>query len=181
MNPPNGPDSRLLLVDAALARWPVTDDRARELLASFPDLNERIVGWIWDSWKRRELRRVERLANLAAKLRPTGLDDVLKNVLDAATPGLNEEDLVDILGEIQAVGSEDILLRVVQRSVVTDAPAFWLCQKAIGSLCDLGTDKARDHLMELTSERWPTPVRWHAAVALGIEDDLGFDEQQMVG
>ena len=72
------------------------------------------------------------------------------------------------------------MFRVVRRSLESDAPAYWLCQKAIFSLSELGSDEAERYLREMTSDSWPDPIRWHAAVALCIEDELGFDEDSMV-
>ncbi|MFB9542189.1 hypothetical protein [Micromonospora sagamiensis] len=129
----------------------------------------------------RDWRRVERLANLAALLRAPGLGEVLQSILSSdVRDGLNEEDLVDILGEIGAVGAARTIFQVVERSLETDAPAYWLCQKAIGALCDIGTEEARRYLCEMTTDSWPDPIRWHAAVGLCVEDELGFDEDSML-
>jgi hypothetical protein len=32
----------------------------------------------------------------------------------------------------------------------------------------------------MTADSWPNPIRWHAAVALRVEDELGFDEDLML-
>lgn len=87
---------------------------------------------------------------------------------------------MDILGEIQDVSAVTCLSRVAKRSVIEDAPAYWLCQKVIASLGEIGTPESLECVRRMTTQPWPNPVRWHAAVELEIEDELGFDEDQML-
>ncbi|WP_053743392.1 HEAT repeat domain-containing protein [Streptomyces sp. NRRL WC-3618] len=66
----------------------------------------------------------------------------------------------------------------------SDGPLYALCVKAIQSLGEIGTPEANRFLKGIaTSEPsvWPAPLRWHAAEELGIEDELGFDEDEMLG
>ncbi|WP_091646088.1 hypothetical protein [Micromonospora pallida] len=150
-------------------------------MAEFPETVRSISGWIRDAAAVRDWRRVERFANLAAVLNAPGLGEVLQLILDAdVRDGLNEEDLVDILGEVRAVAAAGTIFQVVKRSLESDAPAYWLSQKAIGALGDIDTEEARRYLREMTTESWPNPIRWHAAVDLCIEDELGFDEDSML-
>lgn len=176
---PSGNESQVDSVDSLSAGF-ITPERARAIATQYPGVTESIVGWIREAAAVQNWPRVERLANLAAPLRAPGLGDALRDLLDANIAQLNNEDMVDILGEIRAVGAGSSIFRLAQRSVELDSPAYWLCQKAILSLSELGTDAARAYLRAMTAAPWPPPIRWHAAVALGIEDELGFDEDQML-
>jgi hypothetical protein len=80
-------------------------------------------------------------------------------------------------GSSQTAGT---IFRVVDRSLESDAPTYWLSQKAILALSELETDEADRYLREMTADSWPNPIRWHAAVALRVEDALGFDEDVML-
>lgn len=162
----------------------VTERDAQAIAAEYPEVVGVIVTWIREAARAMDWRRVGKFANLAARLCPEGLAVALREILDLhvpGTPGLNGEDLVEILGEIGDVDSVSSLFRVAERSVSDDAPAFWLIQKVILSLGEIGTTEALDDLHSMTAPSWPDPVRWHAAVMLGIEDDLGFDEEGMLG
>ncbi len=79
-------------------------------------------------------------------------------------------------GAVEGAGG----VRVAEDSVDEDSPAYWLCQKVVFSLGEIGTPEAREHLRRMTTLSWPDVVRWHAAVELGVEDELGFDEEQML-
>ncbi|TDD54487.1 hypothetical protein E1263_26970 [Kribbella antibiotica] len=166
---------------ASLAVGFITKERAEEIAAEYPEVISSIAGWIREAAAREDWRMVERFANLAAPLAPPGVGEVLRELLDADIDQLNNEDVVDILGELRAVEAASSLFRAVERSLESDAPAYWLCQKAIGSLRDLETDEANDYLRTLTAATWPGPIRWYAAEALQIEDELGFAEDQMLG
>ena len=159
----------------------ITPERATEIEADFPGVAGSIVGWIRASAAAQNWPRVGRLANLAARLRPPGLGDVLRELLDAGIAELNNEDVVDILGEIREAGAASSIFRLVERSAESDAPTYWLCQKVILSLSELETDEANEYLLALTKPTWAGPIRWHSAVALQLEDDLGFEEDQMLG
>lgn len=171
--------SRADLVDA-LAIGFITTERATAIATQYPEATASIVGWIQEAATSQDWRRVERLANLAAPLRAPGLGEALRDLLDASIDQLNNEDMVDILGEIRAVESVNSLFRLAERSVESDSPAYWLCQKVILSLSELDTEEANGYLRAMTATSWPRPIRWHAAVALEIEDELGFDEDQML-
>lgn len=73
---------------------------------------------------------------------------------------------------------------LVQGSAASDGPMNALCVKGIQSLGEIGTPEANSFLKDIaTSEpsAWPAPLRWHAAEELGIENELGFDEDEMLG
>ncbi|MFF4607407.1 hypothetical protein ACFY12_32305 [Streptomyces sp. NPDC001339] len=159
----------------------ITEQVARSLAERHPELCDDIVSWIREAAHAENWTRVDKFANLAAPLRVAGLGAALQEILDSDAVGFNAEDLVDILGEIQEVGAVTCLFHVAERSVSEDAPAYWLCQKVTSSLGEIGTPEAHDHLRRMTAPSWPNTVRWHAAVELGAEEELGFDEDQMLG
>lgn len=162
----------------------VTKRDAQAIETQYPEIRNLIVPWIQEAAQAMDWERVGKFANLAAHFNPPGLGDALQGILDSDarhSPGLNREDLAEILGEIMAVDSADCLFRLAHESVQSDAPAYWLLQKIILALGEFDTPQSNDHLRSMTDDSWPDPVRWHAAVMLGIEDDLGFDEDQMLG
>ncbi|MER7501440.1 hypothetical protein AB0L05_20950 [Nonomuraea pusilla] len=167
-------------VDALMDGY-ISPERAQEISRRYPAVSNAVVGWIRESAAQRNWRRVERFANLAAALKAAGLGGAVIELVDSAVEGLNYEDLVDILGEIGEEASANSMFRLAERSREHDAPAFWLCQKVILSLSELDTDEARDKLRMMTTAAWPSAVRWHAAVALGVEEQLGFDEDHLLG
>ncbi|RAG82057.1 hypothetical protein DN069_29630 [Streptacidiphilus pinicola] len=172
------------LDDLLLAGY-FTPERAAELDAAQPGTRGSVLGWAREALAAGNWARAGGLVNLAAALRVPGLGELLCGLVetgDVRPGGPNLEDAVDILGELQDEQAVGPLFRLVQRVVEagTDAPAFWLCQKAVFSLAEIGTDEADARLIELTGEAWPGPVRWHAAVALGVEDELGFDEDELL-
>lgn len=157
---------------------------ARNIAASYPEVPDVIVSWIREAAQNEDWDKVGKFANLAAHFNPPGLGETLQGILESSarhSVKLNKEDLVDILGEIGAVGSVQSIFRVAEESAEADAPAYWLIQKAILALGEIGTPEADECLRAMTEPAWAAPVRWHAAVMLGIEDDLGFDEDEMLG
>lgn len=167
-------------VDSHLARGPVTDEVAYAVQRRFPGAVDSVERWIRVAAAACDWGKVGRFANLGAKLHAPGLGRVIMDLLEVNYAGLNEEDLVDILGEVRVVDAAGVIFRVVKRSLESDAPAYWLCQKAILALSELESDEANRYLSEMTTDSWPSPIRWHAAVALCIEDQLGFDEDSMM-
>jgi HEAT repeats len=159
----------------------LTDERVREIRDAYPQVANSVAQWIGDSAEARDWHRVERFANLGAALHAPGLDRILTRILASDPDGLNKEDLVEILGEIGAVDSASVIFQMIRDSLESDAPAYWLSQKAILALADLGTEESRQFLISMTAESWPKAIRWHAAVALDIENELGFDEEEMLG
>lgn len=167
-------------VDAHLVRGPVTDEVVYAVQGRFPGAVDSVERWIRVAAAACDWGKVERFANLGAKLHAPGLSRVIMDLLETNHAGLNQEDLVDILGELMAADAAGVIFRVVKRSLESDAPAYWLCQKAILALSELDSDEARRYLTEMTTDSWPGLIRWHAAVALCIEDELGFDEDSMM-
>ncbi|MEW2567518.1 hypothetical protein [Streptomyces sp. NPDC047070] len=65
-----------------------------------------------------------------------------------------------------------------------DGPFYALSIKGVQALAGIGTPEALRFLEGIARSaqgEWPDPLRWHAAEELGIEDELGFDEDAMVG
>jgi hypothetical protein len=70
----------------------ITKQYAQSIAAEYPETAESIAAWIREAARARDWRRVERLANLAALLQAPGLGEVLREILDADVPGLNNGD-----------------------------------------------------------------------------------------
>jgi hypothetical protein len=97
---------------------------------------------------------------------------------------VNREDLVDMLGELRAPEGVDAISALIRERKRSDGPFFPLCVKGVQSLGEIGTPDALALLRGIamsTPDEWPDPLRWHAAEQLGIEDELGFDEDEMLG
>lgn len=159
----------------------LTEREARSIADRHPEVSGSILCWIHEAVEAENWTRVDKFANLAASLGVDGLGGVLQNILELDISGINKEDLVDILGEIRSADSVIPLFRLAERSLDKDAPAYWLCQKVVSSLGEIGTPEALGRTRQMTSETWPDVVRWHAAVELGIEEELGFIEDEMLG
>ncbi|MFX4295382.1 HEAT repeat domain-containing protein [Streptomyces bohaiensis] len=154
---------------------------AMSIAAGNPEVTQLIASWIREAAHAGNWTRVDKFANLAAPLRAPGLGGALQEILDSDAVGFNREDFVEILGEIRETDAVACLCRVAEGSLGEDAPAYWLCQKVIASLAVIGTPEAFEGLRRMTTQSWPDVVRWHAAVELEVEDELGFDEDQMLG
>jgi len=151
------------------------------LVEQFPEIHARIISWIRDAIRDRAWRRVDKFVLVAAAVKAEGLGDVLVEILCSDIEQVNREDYVCILGDLREVDAVDCLTNLAERTILTDGPSYWLIQKIIGSLGDIGTHDAREYLLAMTKEPWPKVLRWHAAVELQIEDELGFDEDEMLG
>ncbi|MEU7159868.1 hypothetical protein AB0A98_26040 [Streptomyces chrestomyceticus] len=122
---------------ASLVNGFLTEQDARAVADQYPDTYGSIVLWIREAADAGDWTRVGKFTNLAAPLRAAGLDAVVQGILDSGAPGCNAEDLVEILG---GGGGSAVacLFRVAERSVSEDAPAYWLCQKVIAALGEMG-------------------------------------------
>jgi hypothetical protein len=159
----------------------VTKDKAESITSEHPEVVGSVIDWMRRAIGSSDWEWVRSLANLAVRLEVDGLEDALRSALESSIPQEFSEDIVDILGELRSANSVGVLRRTAERCVDSDAPAFWLCQKIISSLGEIGTTEALECLRGMAGELWPNPVRWHAAVELGIETALGFDEDEMPG
>lgn len=89
-----------------------------------------------------------------------------------------------LLGELRAPEGVEPVAALVRVRKSTDGPYFTFCVKALQSLGQIGTPEAVGFLRGIATGDpavWPDPLRWHAAEELGIEDELGFDEDRMLG
>ncbi|MFI6487664.1 hypothetical protein [Streptomyces sp. NPDC050564] len=159
-------------------------ERAEEVAAAVPESRIRILDWLRLAFDSGDWRRFERLAAVAVHLHPEGLAPILASVLAWGVPSVNAEDLVDILGELRAPEGVEAISSLVRERKDSDGPFFPLCVKGIQSLGAIRTPDALAFLRDVAmsaADEWPAPLRWHAAEELGIEDDLGFDEDEMLG
>ncbi|MFF9691142.1 hypothetical protein [Streptomyces sp. NPDC014623] len=79
-----------------------------------------------------------------------------------------------------------VISRVFEEEIDGDAPGYWLCKKCIAALGAVHfalqgarASDAADFLRQVATGDYPNQLKWEAAVELGIEDDLGFDEDEM--
>lgn len=154
------------------------------MAAAVPESRTRILDWLRNLSGDGDWRRFERLAGVAVHLHPEGLAPILVSVLASGEPGVNAEDLVDMLGELRASEAVEAISSLVRGRKDSDGPTYALCVKGIESLGEIGTPEANRFLKDIaTSEpsAWPARLRWHAAEQLGIEDELGFDEDEVLG
>lgn len=166
-----------------VGRGYVGRERAAEVAVAVPEARTRILDWLRDLSDDGGWRRFERLAGVAVHLHPDGLAPILTSVLASRVRGVNAEDLLDMLGELQAPEAVAAVSSLVQERKDSDGPLYALCIKGIQSLGEIGTPEANQFLKGIaTSEpsAWPAPLKWHAAEELGIEDELGFDEDEML-
>ncbi|MEU9456354.1 HEAT repeat domain-containing protein [Streptomyces sp. NPDC048277] len=171
-------------VDSLVIGGYISAERAEEAAAAVPVARERILGWLRITSAEGDWRRFERLAGLALHLHREGLGPILAGVLTARPTDVNAEDLVDLLGALRAPEGAAPVAALVRERKTTDGPFFTFCVKAIQTLGEIGTPEAADFLRGIATgdpDTWPDPLRWHAAEELGIEDELGFDEDQMLG
>lgn len=155
-------------------------ERVREVLAELPALPGELSGWMRSSAESGDWRRLELLSAVAVHADPESVRDILPGVLDSGRPGMDREAFVDMLGEVRAVTAIPAVVRLARSSATDGGPYYSLTLRCIAALGEIDSTGARDALLELTASGWPDPVRWHAAVELGIEEDLGFDEDEML-
>ncbi|MFC9506087.1 hypothetical protein [Streptomyces sp. NPDC057002] len=167
-----------------VGRGYVGRERAEEVAAEVPEARTHILGWLRTVSEAGDWRRFERLAGVAVHLHPDGLAPVLASALASHAAGLNSEDLVDMLGELRAPEGVEPISALVQEKRDVDGPFFSFCVKGIQALGEIGGADAERFLRSIATNEpgsWPDALRWHAAEELGIEDELGFDEDDMLG
>ncbi|MFJ4439281.1 HEAT repeat domain-containing protein [Streptomyces sp. NPDC088923] len=148
---------------------------------SIPDIAPNVISWLHHFRSEQDWRRLEKFSEVARVLHPEGLGAILCDVLDSDSDGVLKEDLIEILGEIEYSEAVPVIEKVLRDSVLSDAPYYLLCVKCIHSLGRIGTAAARDVLHQFVDSAWPDQIRWHSAVELEIEEELGFDEDEMLG
>ncbi|WP_145969027.1 HEAT repeat domain-containing protein [Streptomyces hyaluromycini] len=171
-------------VDSLVTGGYVGAERAEESAVAVPAARQRVLDWLRITSAEGDWRRFERLAVLALHVHPEGLGPILATVLATRPAGVNTEDLVDLLGELRAPEGVEPVATLVRERKSTDGPYFAFCVKALQALGEIGTPEAVRFLRGIATgdpAAWPDPLRWHAAEELGIEDELGFDEDRMLG
>jgi hypothetical protein len=164
----------------------ISAERAQAIVTEAPEARDRILGWLRTAAAAGDWRTVEKFANLAVHTHPEGLAAVLAPIVADGTAPTNYEDLVEILGEVsdheRDAEAVPAIVRLLTARLPSDGPAYALSLKAVQALGSIGGTEA-EHALRAIAEaaEHPGPVRWEAAVELGIEDDLGFDEDEMTG
>lgn len=178
-------DTAMERADALLAgRGYVGRQQAEEVVVAVPEARTQILDWLRSLADTGDWRRFERLAGVAVHLHPDGLGPVLASVLATRAPGINTEDVVDMLGEVRAPEGVEPISSLVWDRKDADGPFYAFCIKAIQALGEIGGPEAEQFLRGIATDEagvWPNPLRWHAAEELGIEEELGFDEDDMLG
>ncbi|WP_046734623.1 HEAT repeat domain-containing protein [Streptomyces humi] len=162
----------------------ISTRRAEETAAAVPAARQRVLDWLRITSAEGDWRRFERLAALALHLHPEGLGPILAAVLVSRPAGVNTEDMVDLLGELRAPEGVEPVAALVRERKSTDGPCFTFCVKALQTLGEIGTPEAVGFLRGIATgdpAAWPDTLRRHAAEELGIEDELGFDEDGTLG
>ncbi|MEU7281998.1 hypothetical protein AB0A69_24965 [Streptomyces sp. NPDC045431] len=186
-------------VDALLRGGYIGREKAAEVVAAEPRAASReVLEWLRTLAGAGAWARFGRFALLAAELHPEGLAEVVVPVIASGAAGgaggANRaegaggaegvlEDLVDLAGEIGAVEAVPALAALIdgRRESGADAPYFALSLKCVHALGGIGTAEAQAVLRTVATGDHPGVLRWNAAVELGIEDELGYDEDEMLG
>ncbi|PVC80678.1 hypothetical protein DBP19_35655 [Streptomyces sp. CS090A] len=177
-------DSSRRLIDEAerlLGSGYLEEGAIRAAAQSIPDIAPNVISWLRHFRSEQDWRRLEKFSEVARVLHPEELGPILCEVLDSDSEGVLKEDLIEILGEIEYTEAVPVIEKVLRESVLSDAPYYQLSVKCIYSLGRIGTSAARDVLHQFVDSAWPDQIRWHSAVELEIEEELGFDEEQMLG
>ncbi|WP_157862293.1 HEAT repeat domain-containing protein [Wenjunlia vitaminophila] len=168
-------------MDVLLEGGPVDEATVSRVTASEPEIREVMVSWLREFISTGDWIRFGRFINLAAYIRPNGLGELIREVLDSDLSPVNREDLVEILGEIQDSCAVSVLVRIFEHSWPGEMPFPSLSRKCIEALGAIGTEESFAAARRIAvNESYPSPLRWYAAIELGIEDELGFDEDEML-
>ncbi|RKN40341.1 HEAT repeat domain-containing protein [Streptomyces hoynatensis] len=181
--PPAGNQALIDRVDLLLGAGFIGDEKAARIVESVPETPGAIVDWLQQFAAAEDWRRFRRFALLAGSIKPPGLAPVIREALDRTpTPAeVNREDLVEILGEIRDAAAVPTLLRFFEETWPKEAPFHSASVKSIQALGTIGTPEAQQALRGIaTNDRYANPLRWYAAIELEIEDELGFDEDEML-
>lgn len=168
-------------VRTLIAKGYLDDEETAELARDFPEAASEVLGLLRELAAAREWPQFVRYAGLAAHLHPDGLADVIVPVIAEQRPTGDYEDLVEILGELRAAEAVPAVVALLTARYAAEAPYFSLSVKCIYALGTIGTAEANKALRAIATGDWPNPLRWNAAVELRIEDELGFDEDDMLG
>lgn len=167
-------------VDRILGAGCISLEKARRVREEEPEFSAGIVRTLELLKEAEEYTLFSRFANLAVWLAPDGLSDVLIQVLQERPRGIIEEDLVDILGQLQSESAVPAIRGLLDSKRGQDSPYYSLAEKCIQALGEIGSVEGEEVLREVATGEHSNALRWHAAVELGIEDELGFDEDEML-
>ncbi|MER5969443.1 HEAT repeat domain-containing protein [Streptomyces sp. NPDC002055] len=158
------------------------EERQRRVESRLPDARERIAFLMRRLAQRSDWSRFNTLENIAADLRDVpDLDRVLIDVVRSGEGPGYLEDHIEILGELAHPAAVDDIIRVFTEREHSGGPSSGLRLKCIQALGSMGGPSARDFLRGIAEGNHPPRLKWEAAVELGIEDELGFDEDEMCG
>ncbi|OEV29140.1 hypothetical protein AN219_18135 [Streptomyces nanshensis] len=167
-------------VNRTLGSGYISQESAERVKDEEPEFSANILDALESLKEGGEYTLFSRFANLAVWLAPDGLDDVLIPVLKERPQGVLEEDLVDILGQLRAESAVPAIRDLIKSEKDRDSPYFSLTTKCIQALGEIGSDDGDETLREVATGEYPNVLKWHAAVELGIEDELGFEEDEML-
>ncbi|MDT8914656.1 hypothetical protein [Amycolatopsis sp. PS_44_ISF1] len=158
------------------------EPEAMRVEAEIPGVEDKIVPLLGYLLARKRWGPLIKVSNIGSHLHVQGLGDLLVAALNCAEIGERAEDLVEILGDLRYAPAASPIFDYLKRIILREpSPYYGISVKCAQALGALGTSESREILAELTSDEWPAPVRWHAAVELGNEEVLGFDEETMLG
>jgi hypothetical protein len=167
-------------VDQILGTGYIDQEKAEQVREEEPDFTANLLEFMISLRREGDLLQFSRLANLAVWLTPEGLSDVIVPVLQGGPEGAQQEDLVDILGQLRSDSSVPAIENLIEARKDREAPYFALTTKCIQALGEISSPQGDEVLRKVATGDYPKPLKWHAAVELGIEDDLGFVEDEML-
>lgn len=154
---------------------------AHKTLEEIPTAYDSIVDWLKEAKNAGDHTRFHALVNFAALLTPPGMPDVLIPIVESQEKGYLLEDIVEILGELESSEAVAAISTLLKKKSHGDEIDQSLCIKCIHALANIDTSEARSTLKDMTHENYPDILRWYAAFELEIEEELGFNEDEMTG
>ena len=170
------------LIDIAGGSGFGREERRQKVEGQLPGAGVRIASLLRMLAQRPDWIRFNALENIAVDLSDApGLDRVLIDVVRSGEGAGYLEDRIEILGEFATPAAVEAITQVFTGRVHSDGPAYWLCLKCVQALGNIGSSPAKAFLRDIAEGEHPPRLKWEAAVELGIEDLLGFDEDEMCG
>lgn len=168
-------------VDAKLrAAGYTTPARSAEIADTEPGASGEIIGWLRRLMHEGRWLRFSRFANLAFHLHPDELAPLLIEGILAGEPAGTIEDMVEMLGELNSAEAIPALANLVEIRRGQDSPYFPLCIKCIQAIGAIDAPSRDEVLRSIATGAYPDPLKWHAAEEVGMIEELGFDEDEML-